>query len=437
MSDQGGYVIYEDSSIKKKFQNCLTPKPINNSRKMSLDINSHSDKNCISDCNENTLQLTDNHLKMNKAHSVMDLSSNVDKRRKKKIKSKNDLSEYKYENIRKDSTEADSSYIEENNNYNSEKKTHKKSISDKPSPPLPRNGKSFVSQTYNMSVKKLYKSMFESDTFFEIVGRKQYDKFNNFKLTPWTPNEEDKLSRIMTYTFDKTIAFSRNTVSAHQTQVLSVYNDAYGIDTQTTSSGIMYSDYLRLDIHYRLTGLEENTSKLDVIIKIEFLKPCLLRSKIESETLSGLKKYYDTLVEELMPDNNTDSLTLSSTITSMDTLSSPDNNDKSQIIFQTSSSKKSSAARMSVNSKKTLLSHIEEKEEKGSLDCIKTKGNDDKDDDVILSLTTSNIWIFYAMLFLILTVLFIMTFGMFKLYSTIDTLSRSIRELEYKLENKR
>ena len=42
-------------------------------------------------------------------------------------------------------------------------------------------------------LKNLKQSVFDNDTFFEIVGSKSYEHFRNFQCSPWTQNRETGL----------------------------------------------------------------------------------------------------------------------------------------------------------------------------------------------------------------------------------------------------
>ncbi len=70
------------------------------------------------------------------------------------------------------------------------------------------------------------------------------------------------------------------------------------MDTVTQNSGVVYSDYFVINIHYRLNAVSESHSQLIVVASIEFVKPCLFKGRIEAETWSGMKKYYDMVDKE-------------------------------------------------------------------------------------------------------------------------------------------
>ena len=62
----------------------------------------------------------------------------------------------------------------------------------------------------------------------------------------------------------------------------------------------MYADYFMLEVHTRLEKESETKTKLNVIVDITWDKPCLMKSKIETETVSGMKKYYEVFEREIM-----------------------------------------------------------------------------------------------------------------------------------------
>jgi len=169
-------------------------------------------------------------------------------------------------------------------------------------PRLPR-GKKMVDTVVSTDVDSLYKNVFDNDTFFEIVGSKSYEHFRNFQCSPWAQNRETGLfEREMSYDISKTIAFSRQNVLVEQTQLRASYcrrGLVYGVDTVTQNSGVVYSDYFVLNIHYRCQAVSETHSQLIVVVDIEFVKPCLFKGRIEAEAWSGLKKYYDMVDKEV------------------------------------------------------------------------------------------------------------------------------------------
>lgn len=172
-------------------------------------------------------------------------------------------------------------------------------------PKLPK-GKKLLDTTVAEDVDSLYKHVFDNDTFFEIVGSKAYEEFKNYFCEPWATSRTDGLQeRTMKYEISKNIAFSRQNVSVEQTQVQLGYSRrglVYGVDTVTQNSGVVYSDYFRLNIHYRFERDEDKPlshSRLAVVADIEFVKPCLFRGRIESEAWSGLKKYYEIVEKEV------------------------------------------------------------------------------------------------------------------------------------------
>ena len=75
---------------------------------------------------------------------------------------------------------------------------------------------------------------------------------------------------------------------------------AYGVTSTNRSSGVMYADYFMLEVHTRLEKESETKTKLNVIVDITWDKPCLMKSKIETETVSGMKKYYEVFEREIM-----------------------------------------------------------------------------------------------------------------------------------------
>ena len=80
---------------------------------------------------------------------------------------------------------------------------------------------------------------------------------------------------------------------------------AYGVTSQNRSSGITMADYFVLDVHTRfekseLSSESNSSTHIQVIVDIKWEKSAsLLKSKIETETISGMKKYYEIFEEEI------------------------------------------------------------------------------------------------------------------------------------------
>ncbi len=74
---------------------------------------------------------------------------------------------------------------------------------------------------------------------------------------------------------------------------------AYAVDSANRTTGVTYADYFVLNIHHRFTKEEGNKTRINVIAEVIWEKPCLFKSKIETETLSGIKKYYEIFEKEL------------------------------------------------------------------------------------------------------------------------------------------
>ncbi len=62
----------------------------------------------------------------------------------------------------------------------------------------------------------------------------------------------------------------------------------------------MYADYFHLDLHTRLEKVQHTSTKFIVVANLVWEKQCMLRSKVETESVNGIKKYYETAVAELM-----------------------------------------------------------------------------------------------------------------------------------------
>ena len=82
-------------------------------------------------------------------------------------------------------------------------------------PKLPK-GKKMLDTIVETDVDSLYRSIFENETFFEIVTKKTYDDVRNFCVTAWTTNNASERRRRMAYEFPKTIAFSRHEIRIEQ-----------------------------------------------------------------------------------------------------------------------------------------------------------------------------------------------------------------------------
>ena len=57
-------------------------------------------------------------------------------------------------------------------------------------------------------------------------------------------------------------------------------------------------------MHTRLEAIDGNKTKLIVIANVVWDKQTILKSKIETETINGMKKYYDVVEKELISSIN-------------------------------------------------------------------------------------------------------------------------------------
>lgn len=181
-----------------------------------------------------------------------------------------------------------------------------------PPPKLPK-GRRLLDATVGTDVDSLYKSVFGNDSFFEIVCSKCYEELKSFEVTPWSSpggGPGGVQERLMRYEISKYIAFSRQVVQVQQTQVRAAYcrrGAVYGVDTVTRNSGVVYSDYFVIHIHYRMTAdpaRQGDRSRMEVVADIEFVKPCLFKARIESESWSGMKKYYEVMDKEILTERD-------------------------------------------------------------------------------------------------------------------------------------
>jgi len=175
-------------------------------------------------------------------------------------------------------------------------------------PKLPK-GKRILDVTVSTDVDALYRSVFDPDgSFFEIICRRCYEELKNFSCGQWaTSGRSGRPEREMCYEIAKYIAFSRQVVSVRQSQVVAPYTRrgrVYGVDTATRNSGVMYADYFVIHIHFRMTAVATTRARMEVVADVEFIKPCLFRGRIESETWSGLKKYYEMVEQEVQTERD-------------------------------------------------------------------------------------------------------------------------------------
>lgn len=155
-----------------------------------------------------------------------------------------------------------------------------------------------VEVTLDANIDVLYKEMYETETFFQVVCSRAYGNIHNYSLSDWNAQGQRK----MHYEFSKTIAFSKYNIVVDQDQLKcpwSVPNVIYGVDQVSRSSGIMYTDYFHLDLHTRFEALESNKTRMTVILNQVWEKSCILKSKYETETFNGTKAYYETLIGQL------------------------------------------------------------------------------------------------------------------------------------------
>ena len=145
-----------------------------------------------------------------------------------------------------------------------------------------------------------------------MVSQKAIDEVKNFENGIWGNNEEGQQFRIQKYQFVKTVMMTRNVIKVQQTQTKTstIPRRMYIIDAVTDNSGIMYADYIRVWIQWRFIRedlfkgdrtVKENKRKtrLQITYDIEWVKACLMKGRIETETFNNLKKYYEVVEKEL------------------------------------------------------------------------------------------------------------------------------------------
>ena len=181
-------------------------------------------------------------------------------------------------------------------------------MSSPPPPKLPK-GRRVMDTTVGVDVDSLFKSVFGNNDFFEILSGKVYDELKSFEVTQWAADRSTSglAERTVRYEIAKYIAFSRQVVQVEQRQVRAPYSRRgvlHAVDTVTRNSGVVYSDYFVIHIHYRLTAEGRDRARVEVVADIEFVKPCLFRGRIESETWGGLKKYYEVMEKEIQTERD-------------------------------------------------------------------------------------------------------------------------------------
>ena len=167
--------------------------------------------------------------------------------------------------------------------------------------PLPKNGKRVIDTIIEKDVDQAYKSAFDNETFYEIVTAQTYGSISNYSVSKWSSKSGELPSRHMHYQFPKTIAYTKHNMVVDQIQTL-VWSKAglgYAIESIVRTTGVLYSDYFFLEIHTRLEKFGDNQTKFLVLADIVWEKPCLIKSRIETETMSGTKKYYEVFEKEL------------------------------------------------------------------------------------------------------------------------------------------
>ena len=155
-------------------------------------------------------------------------------------------------------------------------------------------------------VDSTFKHVFGNDAFYELVTTKNCGEVSNYSSSPWAENENGLKERHMHYEFSKTIAFSKLNLSVDQTQTQCEWSTpgvVYGVDQWSRTTGVMYSDYMHLDIHVRLEKLNQQT-KITVMCHVVWDKSTIMKSRIEKETYNGTKEFYEHFEKELMSEQS-------------------------------------------------------------------------------------------------------------------------------------
>jgi len=168
-------------------------------------------------------------------------------------------------------------------------------------PALP-DWKVILDTSVKKDVNTLFQLLLTDSQFYRswLVARKS-ESIHNVTITDWK-EVDGKIVRTVNYNVTRNFGITSATISVSQkfTQTeFCVPGSMFGVNIDTTNTGLAYADSFILREHYRLTADDFKTTHMQIVADIEFVKSTFLKGRIEAETWSSYKKTISLLHDML------------------------------------------------------------------------------------------------------------------------------------------
>jgi len=167
-----------------------------------------------------------------------------------------------------------------------------------------QEGRELTNEVYPINVDQLFTLLFTNSKFYRDfhANRKTFD----MSQTQWsgkTDNGGEKY-REMSYTISLTHPMGPKHSSTNETQVMHAESHPgrqYIVDCEVVNGGIPYADSFYINVHFYVSRVSDNESRLNVMAAIKYKKTVwgLVKTFIEKNTWSGLEDFYSNLAEAL------------------------------------------------------------------------------------------------------------------------------------------
>jgi hypothetical protein len=164
-------------------------------------------------------------------------------------------------------------------------------------------GQEYANITINMDVDTLYKHLFnqDSDTMNTVFN---HMNFTEVEYTPLQKATDGSTTQILSYIVPLYNSIGPKQCKSSTKQIMmkdNICGNNYVIETETTATGIPYSDSFHIQTRYCVTKVSENSCRLRITSDIVFTKRVLELTKdiIVKESDEGMRKNTRILLKTL------------------------------------------------------------------------------------------------------------------------------------------
>merc|ERR1712223_1760227 len=167
-----------------------------------------------------------------------------------------------------------------------------------------QEGRELTNEVYPINVDQLFTLLFTNSKFYRDfhANRKTFD----MSQTQWSGKSDNggEKYREMSYTISLTHPMGPKHSSTNETQVMHAESHPgrqYIVDCEVVNGGIPYADSFYINVHFYVSRVSDNESRLNVMAAIKYKKTVwgLVKTFIEKNTWSGLEDFYSNLAEAL------------------------------------------------------------------------------------------------------------------------------------------